>query len=197
MNRRNKKATKRLQEKNATKGCSGARREVKVRNKKRKNFLDFARSAKVQLWGPYLELQTSKMDSPGKLRHRSTASFFTVQSSSTICSVKYGREVTASTPFWIGLFLKRVGDLSLEELKGLLSGSFLSSPKNFSYLRRRSAFRRSKASSSSWRGRDMEKEKVRSDRSPMKGSEPFPSRKEDFTKIIGEQPWASPRELKH
>ncbi|RDY09289.1 hypothetical protein CR513_06344, partial [Mucuna pruriens] len=43
-------------------------------------------------------------------------------------------------------------------------------------LKRRSSSRRSTTNSSSWRGRD--KEKVRSDRSPKKGSDPFQVRKE-------------------
>ncbi|RDX77519.1 hypothetical protein CR513_42353, partial [Mucuna pruriens] len=45
-------------------------------------------------------------------------------------------------------------------------------------LRRRSTSRRSIVSSSNWRGRDREKEKVRSDKSIKKGSEPFQSQKE-------------------
>ncbi|RDX94985.1 hypothetical protein CR513_22559, partial [Mucuna pruriens] len=40
-------------------------------------------------------------------------------------------------------------------------------------LRRRSASRRLTICSSSWRGRDREKEKVKSDRSPKRGSETF------------------------
>ncbi|RDY01705.1 hypothetical protein CR513_14925, partial [Mucuna pruriens] len=44
-------------------------------------------------------------------------------------------------------------------------------------LKRRSALRRSTASTSGWKGRDRE-EKVRSNRSPMKGSDPFQGPKE-------------------
>ncbi|RDX86511.1 hypothetical protein CR513_32150, partial [Mucuna pruriens] len=44
---------------------------------------------------PYLKLQTFKLDnpdSPRKLRQRFATSLFTIQSSLTICNVKYGRE---------------------------------------------------------------------------------------------------------
>ncbi|RDX68984.1 hypothetical protein CR513_51960, partial [Mucuna pruriens] len=47
-------------------------------------------------------------------------------------------------------------------------------------LKMRSASRRSTTSTNGWKGRDREKEKVRSDRSPKKGSEPFQGPKELF-----------------
>ncbi|RDY06037.1 hypothetical protein CR513_10057, partial [Mucuna pruriens] len=66
------------------------------------------------------------------------------------------------------------------DLKRLMRKRFMPSLYSYSMfgvighqLRKRSASRRSVASYTSWRGRDREKEKVRSDKSPKKGSKPF------------------------
>ncbi|RDX78319.1 hypothetical protein CR513_41420, partial [Mucuna pruriens] len=57
------------------------------------NMSDITLRSGKELPQPYLELQTSKLDnlgSPGKLRQISKIFLFTIQPSSTICSVKYG-----------------------------------------------------------------------------------------------------------